>query len=84
MRAVAQAILDCPHDAHLPPEIMQRAFSALTKTYAVRYQMGERIAPFDAPRSMPPTVVMILASQMLRAIKIEIFELGMFQMWSQA
>ena len=61
----------------------QRALTALCKIYTVHYQAGGRYAPFVGVRGIPPTVAMVMASQMLKAVNVELFELGMWQAWSR-
>ncbi|MBM3485040.1 MAG: hypothetical protein FJX67_00170 [Alphaproteobacteria bacterium] len=82
LRAAAAKLAALPPGAELPPELIQEFMTALVRLYTVRFQLGERVAPFDLSRPIPATAVMIMATVMLRAVNLELFELGMFQAWS--
>jgi hypothetical protein len=84
LRALAQRIVDLPEGEELPDEVVQQAFTAMTRLYTVKFQMGERWPPFTSDREMPATSVMIMSTAMLRAVNLELFELGMWQAWSGA
>ncbi len=84
LRQLAQRILDQPEGEELPDELVQQAFTAMTRLYTVKFQMGERWPPFVNDREMPATAVMIMSTAMLRAVNLELFELGMWQAWSGA
>ena len=84
LRQLAQRILDVPEGEELPDELVQQAFTAMTRLYTVKFQMGERWMPFASDREMPATAVMIMSTAMLRAVNLELFELGMWQAWSGA
>ncbi|MEX2454519.1 MAG: hypothetical protein WD470_07435 [Rhodospirillaceae bacterium] len=82
LKALAQRILDLPEGQSPDPEMLQQGLTALTKLYTVRFQEGERFDPFTHGRTMPVTSVMIMSTAMLKAVNIELFELGMWQAWS--
>ena len=84
IRAFAASIGALPKDAPIPPELVQQGLTALARYYAVEFQLGERWPPFAEGRPMPPTAVMIVSTAMLRAVNVEIFELGLWQSWSGA
>ena len=84
LRALAQRIIDQPEGEELPDELVQQALTAMTRLYTVKFQMGERWPPFVNDREMPATAVMIMSTAMLRAVNLELFELGMWQAWSGA
>ena len=67
-----------------PDELVREGLTALTKLYTVKFQIGERWSPFIDDRAMPATAVMIMCTAMLRAVNVELFELGMWQAWSGA
>jgi len=83
LRAVAREILAFKDGEKIPPEVIQRAFTALSNIYSVEFQLGRRYSPFVNERALPPTVAMIMATAMLRAVKVELFELGMWQAWAR-
>ncbi len=84
LRQLAKSILDQPEDEELPDELVQQALTAMTRLYTVKFQLGERRPPFVNDREMPATAVMIMSTAMLRAVNLELFELGMWQAWSGA
>lgn len=84
LRQLARRILDQPEGEALPDEVVQQALTAMTRLYTVKFQMGERWPPFTSDREMPATAVMIMSTAMLRAVNLELFELGMWQAWSGA
>ncbi len=84
LRQLAQSILNQPEGEELPDELVQQALTAMTRLYTVKFQLGERWSPFVNDRQMPATAVMIMSTAMLRAVNLELFELGMWQAWSGA
>ncbi len=84
LRQLAQRIIDQPEGEELPDELVQQALTAMTRLYTVKFQMGERWAPFVNDREMPATAVMIMSTAMLKSVNLELFELGMWQAWSGA
>ena len=84
LRQLAQRIIDQPEGEELPDELVQQALTAMTRLYTVKFQMGARSPPFINDREMPATAVMIMSTAMLRAVNVELFELGMWQAWSGA
>jgi hypothetical protein len=84
LRAFAEQILALKPGEEIPKPLMQQGITAMTRLYTVRFQVGERWPPFTSGRAMPPTAVMIMSTAMLRAVNVELFELGMWQAWSGA
>lgn len=84
LRDIANRITALDEGEALPDEMIKEALTALTRLYTVRFQVGERWSPFVSDRAMPATAVMIMATAMLRAVNVELFELGMWQAWSGA
>jgi hypothetical protein len=84
LKAFARKMLDVEGGTEPPDELVQEGLTALTRLYTVKFQMGERWPPFSADRAMPATAAMIMATAMMRSVKIELFELGMWQAWSGA
>ena len=68
----------------IPEEIIQEGLTALTRLYAVKFQLGERWEPFTPNNTVPATAAMIMCTAMLRGVNVEVFELGMWQSWSGA
>lgn len=84
LKAFAERVLALEDGEEMPPELVQQGMTALTRLYTVRFQVGERWPPFVGHQAMPATAVMIMATAMLRAVNVELFELGMWQAWSGA
>lgn len=84
LRAFARRILDRGEGEELPDELIQQGLTALTRLYTVKFQLGERWSPFTDDRAMPATSVMIMSTAMLRAVNVELFEVGMWQAFSGA
>ncbi|MGE0745978.1 MAG: hypothetical protein AB7K86_12055 [Rhodospirillales bacterium] len=82
IRQVAAKLAALREGDEVPPELIQEMMTAMVRLYTVRFQVGERFAPFLMTRDMPATSVMIMSTAMLRAVNLELFELGMFQAWS--
>lgn len=84
LRAFAEAVARVPKGEPIPDEVVQEGMTALVRLYAVKFQLGERWSPFAPGRPVPATAAMIMSTSMLRAVNVEIFELGMWQAWSGA
>lgn len=84
LRAFAERLMGLEEGAQIPDEMVQQALTALVRLYTVKFQTGERWPPFAPGKPMPATAVMIMATAMLRAVNVEVFELGLWQSWSGA
>ncbi|MEE2954812.1 MAG: hypothetical protein VX780_01645 [Pseudomonadota bacterium] len=84
LRAFAKRIREIPEGEPIPDEIIQEGFTALVRLYAVKFQLGERWEPFSEKNVVPATAAMIMCTAMMRAVNVEVFELGMWQSWSGA
>lgn len=84
LRDFARKVLALEEGEDLPNELVQQGLTAMTRLYTVKFQVGERWSPFLANQAMPATAVMIMSTAMLRAVNVELFELGMWQAWSGA
>lgn len=84
IRAFAKRIGELPESEAISDELIQEGMTALVRLYAVKFQLGERWAPFPENNTVPATAAMIMSTAMLRAVKVEVFELGMWQSWSGA
>jgi hypothetical protein len=56
----------------------------MVRLYSVKFQLGERWEPFAEDSMVPATAAMIMCTTMMRAVNVEVFELGMWQSWSGA
>lgn len=84
IRAFAKKILELPNGEAIPDELVQEGMTALVRLYAVKFQLGERWPPFPENNTVPATAAMIMCTAMMRAVNVEVFELGMWQSWSGA
>lgn len=76
-RALAQGRLDI-----LPPEAMQALFASMCKIYSANVEQGAPYLPVGPRSGVTPTDVMVVASKLLRATNLQVFELGMWQSWT--
>ena len=84
IRAFAKKIGELPEGEPIPDALIQEGMTALVLLYAVKFQLGERWAPFPDNSTVPATAAMIMCTAMMRAVNVEVFELGMWQSWSGA
>ena len=75
--ALAEGRLDV-----LTPEALQAALGALARTYAAQNERELRFLPIAERSQVMDTDVMVLASALLKAVNLEVFELGMWQSWT--
>ena len=76
-RALAQGRLDI-----LPPEAMQALIASVCKLYSANVEQGAPYLPVGPRSGVTPTDVMVVASKLLRATNLQVFELGMWQSWT--
>jgi hypothetical protein len=76
-RALAEGRLDI-----LPPEAMQALIASLCKLYSANVEQGAPYLPVGPRSGVTPTDVMVVASKLLRATNLQVFELGMWQSWT--
>ena len=84
LRDFAKKISEIPEGQPITNEVVQQGMTALVRLYAVKFQLGERWAPFPENDPLPATAVMIMCTTMMKAVNVEVFELGMWQSWSGA
>jgi hypothetical protein len=78
---IEQALKESRLDA-LTPEAMQLLFAALCKLYSANVEQGAPYLPVNSRSGVTPTDVMVVASKLLRATNLQVFELGMWQSWT--
>jgi hypothetical protein len=66
----------------LTPEAMQLLIAALCKLYSANVEQGAPYLPVNSRSGVTPTDVMVVASKLLRATNLQVFELGMWQSWT--
>jgi hypothetical protein len=76
-----RAILDGSASEALAEKDVQRLLAAATKIYVEKLEQHGRFSPFptEGPLVVTATEVAATASCMLKALEIEVFELGMWQ-----
>jgi hypothetical protein len=79
--ALEKALTDGRLDA-LTPEALQALFAALCKLYSANVEQGAPYLPVNTRSGVTPTDVMVVASKLLRATNLQVFELGMWQSWT--
>jgi hypothetical protein len=76
-----RAIADGRADA-LTPEALQALIAATCRMYSARVERGETFAALPERSQVMDTDVMVMASALLRAVNLQVFELGMWQSWT--
>lgn len=63
-------------------EALQKLMAAVCKTYSQQIQAEVQAPALDARSGVSATDVMITASALLKAVDLQVFELGMWQSWT--
>jgi hypothetical protein len=63
-------------------EALQQLMAAICKTYSQQVQGGDLSLPLRQTSGVNATDIMITASALLRAVDLQVFELGMWQSWT--
>ena len=84
LRAFAKRMAEVPEGEPIPNEVIQEGLTAMVRLYSVKFQLGERWEPFSEGDMVPATAAMIMCTTMLKAVNVEVSELGMWQSWSGA
>ena len=61
---------------------LQALLARAVRLYAARAEQGEAPAAFAADTQVTATEVMVAVTAMLKAVNLQVFELGMWQAWS--
>jgi hypothetical protein len=80
LSAALEAALDA--ETPLPDDVLQEIATVAVRLYAARVEAG---GPLEvvAPSSITPTEAMVTISALLRAVNVQLFELGLWQAWAQ-
>jgi hypothetical protein len=70
------------HSDALTPEALQAIVAAICKTYSAQIESGHDYLPLAHRTAITSTDVMTMASGLLRASNLAVFELGMWQSWT--
>jgi hypothetical protein len=76
--AIGEAMAEDRLEA-LSPEAVQALTAALCRLFAAKREAGEDFLPLRDRHSASNTDVMVMASGLLRAADLAVFELGMWQ-----
>jgi hypothetical protein len=63
-------------------EALQQLMAAVCKTYSQQVQGGDPSLPLTQRSGVSATDVMITTSALLKAVDLQVFELGMWQSWT--
>ncbi len=66
----------------LTPEAIQALMQALCKLYSANIDAGNKFPVVDHRMAITGTDAMILCGALLKAVDLQVFELGMWQSWS--
>ena len=66
----------------IPDTAIQQLLSAAALLYAARVEQGGYI-PATTPAALNATQGMIVTTALLRAVNVQLFELGLWQSWAQ-
>ncbi|MDP2357736.1 MAG: hypothetical protein Q8M31_16955 [Beijerinckiaceae bacterium] len=76
-KALADGDLNC-----LQPHAQQALIGALCKLYAANSEVGNRFPVVGGRTAVTATDVMVMCGALLKAVDLQVFELGMWQSWS--
>lgn len=68
----------------MPDAEVWRLLAAAVRLYAAKREAGMEPAPFPKGESPTATDVVVAVTDLLRAADVELFELGMWQVWGKA
>jgi hypothetical protein len=68
----------------VPDETVQELMTAAVTLYAAKIEAEKRFSPFVEGDSVTATKVAVTVTEMLKAVDVELFELGMWQVWGKA
>jgi hypothetical protein len=66
----------------LTPQAMQALMAALVKIYSANAEAGDRYPILQGRMAVTGTDAMIVCGALLKAVDLQVFELGMWQSWS--
>ncbi len=75
--ALAEGDLEC-----LQPHAQQALIGALCKLYAANAEAGNRYPVVGGRTAVTATDAMVMCGALLKAVDLQVFELGMWQSWS--
>ncbi|WP_090704729.1 MULTISPECIES: hypothetical protein [unclassified Beijerinckia] len=64
------------------PHAQQALISAVCRLYSANNDLGHRFGAIGQPSAVNATDVMVLCGALLKAVDLQVFELGLWQSWS--
>lgn len=83
VRVLADGILAEDAASRVPDEVLQQLMTAAVKLYVARLETQPALPPF-IHGDITATEVAVTATEMLKAVDLEVFELGMWQVWGNS
>ena len=74
--------MSSPTDAAVSDTDMQSMLARAVRLYAERAERGDAPPAFPDGAPVTATEVMVTVTAMLKAVNLQVFELGMWQAWS--
>ena len=68
--------------ADVPPDALGQLFASVVKAYAAKAQLGNPPRPFARNSGITADDVMISATAMLEGVNVPLFDLALWQSWS--
>lgn len=66
----------------LSPEALQALIAATSRLYAANVEAGHQFPALSQRHQVMDTDIMVMTSALLRAVNLQVFELGMWQSWT--
>jgi hypothetical protein len=82
LAASLQHWIDAGQAGVFPDQTMRLLMTALVKIYAAKFDEGQRPVLLNVDDGVSATAVLVTTSALMKALNLEIFELGMWQSWS--
>jgi len=79
LRGMVEKMLAAGDADGVPDEAVQHLLTAAVRLYAAKE--GPRVRPFAEDDEVTATEVLVTVSEMLEAVDVEVFELGIWQAW---
>lgn len=81
LNELADQVVGSPRVEQIPEEAVRHLLSEAVRLYAAKVEDGARFSPLA--QEVTATDVAVTASAMLKAVEMEVFELGMWQVWGR-
>lgn len=82
LRGLADTLLERGDVSDVSEASIQQGLTTLLKLYAAKWDAGARFSPVVPDGGVTATAVMVITTALLKAVHVELFELGMWQAWS--